>query len=573
MPWDFACPDWIERLEQGRPPMPDLPLDVAEADRAVAIYNNLRLPDVIGQPRLEDAGGDWFRALVAAAFGSTDAATGERAVGEIFCLVPKKNSKTTNSAALGLVALLVNETPNAEMLIVGPTKEVADTCFSQARGMIDADPVDPETGRAYLPDRFHVRDHQKEIVDRVTGARLKIKAFDMKVVTGTIPKLTIIDELHVLGASHHAQGVLAQIRGGMITRPDALLLFITTQSDGPPAGVFKQELDYARKVRDGKVKGGNVLPCLYEFPEAIQAGEGKPWRDPKRWHMVLPNLGRSITLERLHRLYLQAVEKGLAEEIRWASQHLNIQIGLGLHNDRWIGADLWPAAEVPLDLDALLAQSDVVTVGIDGGGLDDLLGLAVIGRHAQTRRWHAWARAWAHPEVLDRRKDIAPRLQDFAAAGDLVICDDPTRDIREVAALCARLQAEGLLPEKHGIGLDPYGVSALVDELAALGIEDDTLAAIGQGARLSPAVWGIERKLKDGTFAHAGQPLLTWCVGNARTEQRGNAVLITKAVAGKAKIDPLVAIFNAAMLMARNPEAAGAASSPWDDPDYTMAAQ
>ena len=55
---------------------------------------------------------------------------------------------------------------------------------------------------------------------------------------------------------------------------------------------------------------------------------------------------------------------------------------------------------------------------------------------------------------------------------------------------------------------------------------------------------------------------MTWSVGHAIVEPRGNAILITKATSGAGKIDPLMATFNAVALMAKNPEGQG--RSFWD---------
>jgi phage terminase large subunit-like protein len=549
--WNFACPDWVERLKSGRSLVPNLPLDQIEADRAVAIFNKLRLPDVPGQPQMAEAAGEWFRDIVRAAFGSLDKATGGRQVSEIFTLVPKKNSKTTGGAAIAITALLTNTRPHAEMLLVGPTQDVADLAFQQASGMIAAD----EEG--YLQKRFHVREHLKVIEDRRTKAALKIKTFDMRVMTGSKPVVVIVDELHVMSAYSYASRVIGQIRGGLLPNPESLLIFITTQSDEPPAGVFRAELDYARGVRDGRITDGvRMLPVLYEFPEDMQTDKAKPWRDPNNWPMVLPNLGRSITIDRLVSDYKAAREKGEAEERRWASQHLNVEIGLALHANRWRGADYWlDAADDTLTLDRLLDRSDVVTIGIDGGGLDDLLGLAVIGRCKTTRDWLLWGHAWCQKDVLTLRPEIAERLQDFAKDGDLTLCEDAIEDVQGVADIVERIWKRGLLPEKDGIGLDPAGVTALVDEIVSRKVADELLRGISQGWRLMPAIQGTERKLKNGTLWHCGSRMMAWCVGNARMEQRGNAVLITKEVAGKAKIDPLVAAFNAVQLMSLNPQA------------------
>ncbi len=553
MHWDFSCPDWESRLRDGRPLVPDLPLDQEEAGRAVRVFNKLRLPDVPGQPAMADAAGDWFRDIVRAVFGSIDEDSVRR-VREVFALVPKKNSKTTGGGGIMVTALILNKRPRAEFLLVGPTQEIADLAFQQASGMIEGDP------ESYLQKRFAVKDHLKTIIDRTNGAMLKIKTFDMKVMTGAKPTGVLVDELHVMSAMSYASRVIGQIRGGLLPRPDGFLIFITTQSDEPPAGCFKAELQLARGIRDGRIKGdaASMLPILYEFPERMQTDPGRPWENPAAWPMVLPNLGLSITLDALKTDFAQAKEKGEDELRRWASQHLNVEIGLALHTDRWRGADYWQgAADTSLTLHALLDRSEVVTIGNDGGGLDDLFGLAVLGRCKVTRDWLLWTHAWVQSDVLELRKDIAERLRDFERQGDLTICEHPTQDIEEIADIAEMVFGTGLLPNEDAVGLDPQSISALVDELDLRQMKDPLVRSVPQGYRLSSAVWGMERKLKDGTLWHSGSPMMAWCVGNAKPQQTGNAVIITKQAAGKAKIDPLMASFNAFQLMSRNPQAVG----------------
>jgi phage terminase large subunit-like protein len=551
--WDFACPDWWERIKAGRSPIPDLPLDEVKAEKGLRIFSKLRLPDVDDKPTLGEACGEWFKDIVRVVFGSVDD-DGLRHVSEIFALIGKKNSKTTNSGGLILTCLLANKVPRAEILFVGPTQEIADTAFQQAVGMIEED------DEGYLQKRFQIQEHRKTIRDRVTKAFIKIKTFDMKVMTGSKPLIVLIDELHIMGSIHFASRVIRQIRGALVRRKDSLLIIISTQSDEPPAGAFKSELDYARGVRDGRIRGNvRMLPILYEFPEAMQVDEEKPWADPRNWPFVMPNLGRSLHLDSLIADWEAEREKGEEAERIWASQHLNVQVGLALHADRWAGADYWQAAgDDSLTLDELLARCEVITAGIDGGGLDDLLALCLTGRCKTTRDWLQWHKAWAQTDVFNRRKDIAERLRDFAKDGDLVICKEPTQDLIEVADILERVFLAGLFPEKGAIGLDPQGIAAMIDEIVSRDIPDELLAAVPQGFRLSGAIWGSERKLKDGTLWHAGSRMMSWVVGNAKAEQRGNAVLITKQAAGKAKIDPLIAGFNAAQLMSRNPEARGA---------------
>ena len=559
--WDLSCIDWQDRIRAGRSLMPDLRLFGDEADMAVAFYDELQLPDVPGNPKMRTASGQWFRDIVRASFGSWDPDNQIRHIRDILALVPKGSSKTTNSAALLLVAMLMNHRPRGKALFVGPTQAISTRAYDQAVGMIEES--------SDLKRRFKTHDHEMMIEDLVTKAEAQVKTFDVNILTGAMGLFfVLLDEIHLLGNNQRGAKVLRQIRGGLDKTPEGLLVMTTTQSDDIPAGIFKSELKFARNVRDGKYRGRVIrpmLPLLYEFPPDIATltreerakGVEARWKDPANWPMVMPNLGRSgSSLAELVADWEGERDKG-EESIRiWASQHLNIEIGQGINNEGWRGADFWEGAvdETLASLDALLERSEVVTIGIDGGGLDDLLGLAVIGRDKNTREWLGWFRAWVVPKVLDLRQDIATQLQEFAEAEELSICPVP-QDVEELSSIVATIIASGLLPEKNAIGIDPNNAAAIIEALTGVGVTDEMIRRLLQGPALAPALYGLERKLSDGTFWHGGSLLMAWVMGNAKTEQRGNSLMVTKAVAGRAKIDPLIALFQAAILMSWNPSA------------------
>lgn len=541
MEWSTACLDWEQRIVSGRSLVPIPPLFPDEAQAGLEVMRQLRIVDAPGSPTIGEACAPWVSDFAGAVFGSYDPDTGRREIKEFALVIPKKNSKSTIAAAIMLTLLIRNWRQSAELIVLAPTIEVAQNAFAPARDMVKHDEE--------LADLLHVQEHIRTITHRGTGATLKVVAADSNTVGGKKASFILVDEIHLFGSNNNAENMLREATGGLASRPEGCIIYLTTQSDKPPAGVFLQKLQYARGVRDGRIDDKRFLPVIYEFPQRmIDAGEH---RKPENFHIVNPNLGYSVDREYLERELAKAEESGEESLRGFLSKFLNVEIGLALLSNRWAGAEFWEAqTRKAITLEYILERSEVVTVGIDGGGLDDLLGMGVIGRDRDTREWLVWCRAWAHPSVLERRKDIAANLHDYARAGELVLVKRIGDDVDEVADIVEQVEAAGLL---HQVGLDPAGIGAIQEAIAVREVDQEKLVGVSQGWRLGGAIKTAERKLAEGGMLVADQAMMRWCCGNARVEPRGNAILITKQASGSAKIDPLMGLFNAVSLMAANP--------------------
>lgn len=544
--WTTSCPDWERRIVARESLVPVSPLFPDVAADAMDVFGALRMMDADGSPTMEEACLPWVMDLVKALFGAYDPERRRRLITNYFLMVSKKNGKSMIAAGVMLTALILNTRPGAEFLILAPTKEAADNAYKPIREMILADDE--------LSARFQEQQYFKMVTCRLSRATLKVVAADSATVTGKKATGVFVDELHEFGKSAKAAAMLTEATGGITSRPEGFVFYCTTQSENPPAGVFKDKLAYARKVRDGKVSDPRFLPVIYEFPKKML--EEKAYEDLGNAYITNPNWGISVDEDVIAQKLQEAGDAGehAVRDIR--AKHLNVQVGLSMAGDRWTGADYWERrGDKRVTLDYILRECEVVVVGVDGGGLDDLLGLAVEGRMRNSTRTILWNKAWVHPIGIERRKSEESKYRDFERDGDLVVVERPGQDIEELAALAKLVFDSGLLAR---IGLDPERTHKVVFQaLIDAGIPEDLVIGISQGWKLTGAMAVMERDLESGNLTHAAQALMAWCVGNAKVVASGNAFLITKQASGTAKIDPLMASLNAATLMATNPQAKG----------------
>ncbi|TXI06165.1 MAG: terminase large subunit [Rhizobium sp.] len=570
MKWTTACLDWEERIVSRRSLIPFDPLFPDEAEAALDVFKSLRIVDVAGQPTFGEACEEYVFDFVRAIFGAYDAETGHRLIEEFFLLISKKNIKSTLAAGIMLTALIRNWRHSAELLILAPTQEIAGNSFNPAADMVDADPE--------LKEFLDVNRNLKKITHLRTKAVLKVVSADSKTSGGKKSAFVLIEELWLFGKQAGAASMLQEATGGLISRPEGFVIYITTQSDEPPTGVFREKLDYFRNVRDGIIDDPRSLPVLYEFP--AQMIEDKAYLDPANFYVTNPNMGRSVRQIWLERK-LAGVLSGEDEEgdtiQSFLAKHLNVEIGMRNRANRWTGAPLWidgtdeTLAALPhmAAFHELIRRSECIVIGIDGGGLDDLLGFSAVGREPAEievelevdgfrrmvfmKRWLSWSHAWCDEGVLRRRKKIAPKILELKAEKSLKIVNDGLSDIGEIVDYVDQVKKAGKLA---AVSADPAVIGDLIDAFAEIDItpENGLLVGAPQGIGMMNAIKTTERRLKNGLFKHAGGGLMEWCVSNLKIEPTATAIRATKQTAGDAKIDPATAMFNAITVMSRNPE-------------------
>jgi hypothetical protein len=282
------------------------------------------------------------------------------------------------------------------------------------------------------------------------------------------------------------------------SRPEGFTIYLSTQSDERRRACSAEAAVRARRARRAHRRQA-FLPVLYEFPKARSLKAAKHRRGRTSGTSRTRTSGRRSTRSSssasCRRPSTPAIESLDARLPREAPEHRDRPRAA---SDRWAGADFWEQQGRRQGSRSRRCSSAPKwsTSGIDGGGLDDLLGLTVLGRDRETRELALLVACVGASIVLERRKSRRRGCATSSGRRPHHRRADGRRR-RGRSRIVAQVAKAGLArqgrrrPGRHrrgarraGRGRDPQ----------------EQVVGISQGWKLSGAIKTAERKLAEGAL-------------------------------------------------------------------------
>lgn len=466
--------------------------------------------DFYGQPFLLLP---WQREAVGNFYGTLRDGEDYRQYQYLYLEIPKKNGKSELAAALGLFHTFADGAVGSEVYLVAADRNNAGIIYNAAMSMLKQCKT--------LQKRAKIKQSTREIVDTVSGTKMKIMSSESYSKHGFKPVCVIFDELH---AQPNRDLWDVMTFGAGSARKQPVWIVLTTAGDDPDRGSIGWEIhEKARKIRDyreGKTEGNYDnpiwLPYIFGMPDEPEEAAKVDIYDEALWYKVNPSLGVTIPIETLRQEALDARQSEASERLfRW----LRLNQWIAVKTVGWIPLTVYDAAEEDIPLETLRGKK--CYIGQDLSSTTDLTADTLLfPPQPGLPRWHAVFLAWIPEDGMKERenRDHVPfrlwREQGYidATAGDCV-------DYDYIESRIAKAAREHKVVR---LGTDQWNSRMLTQRLDQAGVVDEIVEIPQTMAGLSQAMKTIERLLRKREMTHQKNPCARWCFGNVRCAVDGN---------------------------------------------------
>ena len=472
-----ACQRHLDDLAHGAER--GLVWDRDAAQRAIDFFPFLRLPS--GGP-FELQPSQQF--IVGSLFG-WKLADGSRRFRTAYVEEGKGNGKTPMAAGVGIIGMVADGHPAAEVYTAGVTRDQAQYLFNDASQMVSGSPA--------LASRIDVGAHNLAVM--ANGSYMRPVSSEARSLDQKRVHMALLDEIH----EHRTAAVVEKMRAGTKGDPDALI-FEITNSGYDRNTVCWQHHEYSRKVLDGTTPNDS----WFAYIAALDPGDD--WTDEAVWPKANPLLGVTVTLRYLREQVQEALDMP-------AKQALVRRLNFCEWTEASVGAvemSRWDACAA----EAMVPPGAVVTAGLDLASTTDLTAFLML-HEAPDGFTDVLARFWAPEEgiAIRSRRDHVPYdvwVREgwiTATPGNVTDYDRVREDIRALAELY----------DIREIAYDRWNATQLVTQLMSDGAR---CIPIGQGfATMTAPTKEWLSDIAAGRLRHGGNPVLRWMASNLVVEQ------------------------------------------------------
>lgn len=469
-------------------------------------------------------------------------------------VVPRKNGKSAIASGVALFMLCADGEYGAEVYSGATNEKQAWEVFRPARLMVQK--------LKALKDKFGIDILAKQLLRQEDGSRMETIIGDPG--DGQSPSCSIHDEYH----EHADDAQVDTMITGMGARDQPLQLLITTAGENLAGPCYAMILEQRERLAGIGHNGGPPIDDDTFFAE-YSIDEDDDWKSEAALRKANPNIGVSVGLEYLLARLRDAVATPRKRGI-FKTKHLNL----------WVAAK---AAYFDIEAWRRCADPDIPVLFADAATLERLAGRRCILSLDLASKVDIAAIEYLFPPIGDRPTKADP----FIRLGRYFL---PSKAVEDTSAYQA-WDAQALLDVNEGnitdfeeieiaidearklfevetIAYDPAQATMLVNRLVKAGAP--VLEVVPNVLNFSDPMKQLDAFMKAELIRHAGCPVMEWQIANVVAQADAKDNVYPRKPRIEAKIDNPVALI-AALAVALTREEEEVPTSPWDDPNFSMA--
>jgi phage terminase large subunit-like protein len=439
-------------------------------------------------------------AYLRAVFGTLNP-DGRRKYRTIYREIPKKNSKTTDTAGCLLKCLFDEDEYGGEVYSAAATRDQAGQTYRKMAASVRRSPALFPKFRG-KPVKLYDRD--KRIYVAALDAFYQALSSDANYEDGIEPSAAAVDELH----RHRTRDLLDVVQEGMGAR-DQPLLFINTTAGAFQTGPAWDMHCYATDVLAGIVDDPTFYAQIYAAPAAAD------WEDEAVWYACNPMLRAGILdIEDFRRAHRQAQRIPTAKTA-FLRLRLNQWVAT---SEAWLDVTAWDACGRSSSPEVIARRNAGRPCfgGLDLSSTSDFTALSWWFPNDDDDGADVFTRLWVPEGSLDNRARMRDDIRAWARAGYVELVPGTRMDYRAVAAQIAE---DCHTFDVQALGFDPWHAPHIITLLDEFDLDRLEMVKVNQYPSVMNAPCRLfEKMVADGTLDHGGSPLLRWQASNVIAE-------------------------------------------------------